>query len=163
MVEDLAIEEENGDAGLAALGGVGKGIEKRHDVGSDQRVGVTFIVKEDEASHPGDGGFFGGGRIVASAQGVTYLIEQFWGLGWHSDTSEAKVKAKVEVKAKINRATQQGQAGRDRPERAHSLSLQPRVGGREATDFNRKGYTTRVFGLDRRKHWLYTRLVNRGG
>jgi hypothetical protein len=80
-------------------------------------------VEEDEACHPGDVGFFFGGRIVAFAQGGAHLIEQFRGLGWHSDTSEVEVKAK----AKVNRTTQQGRAGRDSPERAHSLSLQPRV------------------------------------
>lgn len=83
MVEDVAIEEEDGEAGLAALGGVGEGGEKRHDVGCGQRVGVMLGVEEDEACHPGDVGFFGGGRIVACAQGGAHLIEQFRGLRWH--------------------------------------------------------------------------------
>ncbi len=81
--EDLAIEEENGDASLAALDGVCEGGEKRHDVGRGQRVGVPFVVEEDETFDPGDGGFLGGGRIMAFAQGVTHQIKQFWGLGWH--------------------------------------------------------------------------------
>ena len=87
-VKDLTIEEEHSEAGLAALAGIWDGVEERQNIGRGQRVGVTFIVEEDETFDPGDSGFFGAGRIVAGAQGVADtstqlsagLIEQFRGL-----------------------------------------------------------------------------------
>jgi len=83
FVEDFAVEEEYGAESLAlcgcgdsALGGeVG---EKGIDLSGAHVFRMALIVKEDEAAGPIHVGFFRAVGVVFEADGIAYLIEEFF-------------------------------------------------------------------------------------
>lgn len=53
------------------------------DFGAAHLDGVTFVMKQDVASDPGHVGLFGADRIVLEADGITHLVQEFLGAGFH--------------------------------------------------------------------------------
>ncbi len=82
LLEDFAVEEEDGAEGLilcgcgdvAFSGEVG---EEGADFGC-AHLGVLFAMEEDVAANPVDVGFFGAVGVVFGAEGVGELVEQFF-------------------------------------------------------------------------------------
>ena len=84
LVEDIAVEKEQGSQRLV-LGGGGNVVvnsqvgQEGFDLGGAHFGGVALVVEQDKAPDPADVGFFGAQGIMFKASAFTGLIEQLFG------------------------------------------------------------------------------------
>ena len=83
FVEDFAVEEKESAESLILRGGrdislLGEVGQEGLDFGGAQFGGVTLVVEKDKAADPIHVSFLGAIGVMLDAQGITYLIEQFF-------------------------------------------------------------------------------------
>jgi hypothetical protein len=88
LLEDAAVEEEEGGEGLVLGGGGdvaidGKVGEESGDFGRAQVFGVLLVVEKDVTFGPVNVGVFGAAGIMFDADGGAELVEEFGGFGGH--------------------------------------------------------------------------------
>lgn len=86
LIENVAIEEEEGGEGLVLRGRgdvvIGGQVgEEGFDFGRAHLGGMAFLVEEDVAFDPAEVGFFGAQGVMVEAGAFAGLVEQFGGAG----------------------------------------------------------------------------------